>query len=59
MLALQCMHDNLLKRHSFLLGAARKVVPLKRDGRNIYIYIYTLRVIYDCDSNWIVKYRIA
>ena len=32
MLALQCMHDNLLKMQ-FLLGAARKVVPLKRDGR--------------------------
>ena len=31
MLALQCMHDNLLKRHSFFLGAARKVVPISDD----------------------------
>ena len=31
MLALQCMHANLLKGHGFLLGAARKVVPISKN----------------------------
>ena len=33
MLALQCMHDNLLKRVYVLLGVARKVVPISENRR--------------------------